>query len=1043
MTLKFDAEKRAEKATSLPAFPVNLPDVRRVVKEILSTFGSNLIFKEYTTHDITHIDDMLSTVGWIIPEKTKEVMSEGDWLMLVLSIYFHDMGLIVTEQEFENRSKSSFEHFCKEKLFSGQGGDDYKSKVDALDKGHRDRFLYQEFVRHHHATRIKVWLSGDECFELGYCAAQIELIDKLLSKLSPEFRADLALVCESHNLDDIEDTKKYRQNHPYGNSDSEEVNLQYIAALLRTIDLIQITKRRAPSALYRLIDPTDPISQQEWAKQNAVTRVRAQLRKDEDGAVAHNLQPDTIEVFAQFENEASYFGLNSYLRYANEQVRETYQSLDKSKKTASKEYHFPWRRVDGTNVVASGFEQEPFGFEIDQEKILDLLTGHTLYNDSSVVVRELLQNAVDAVRLQYFDTKGGSEENGHISVEWNTEKNELTITDNGTGMSQYTIENHLLKVGSSKYQDPKFREQNPNFTPISRFGIGVLTAFMVADKVEITTVSPDDEKARRISLRSVHGNYLIKLLDKANDKVAKAIGKHGTQFVLKFRASAKSMNLERTLESYVLFPRCEVTLKIDAEDVIPVGYSQPKDALEDYLAKETTIRRYGEEKTVVRQVSSGGITVAYAMSYSSHYKDWQFVRVSERTLQRRADTRQAPTMTCVEGIVVQTNLVGGFDRTLLAVVNMTGKAAPKTNVARSALETTGEFEEAISTINRLLLDAVEEECRRLVEDEDYSLTWAVEQMPFLMGPIAGGSGAEDGKVVASLKSKELNKTRMFLAEEKGQRTAISAESLKKRGEFWMVDSMLLTSTEQFIRESKREIARSKLLSLVYGDDDNSMEDQLVVPNVGNSPICTSVIQESFDIAQFRGMVNERRLDVKWKEKSERWVPQIEIFRLLIEADDFQNYELYRHMTDSMERNVYGRAPTRNVVFPATRDHISSEGLEDFHGVVALRSLYLLPGNPVSDCIIDAPDDWKFDVKRLRRLYFNSLVAGAFSERYLKDVSEGLAYLRKIIPEQLIESSTESLEACQQDWEAVGKLVTYDPFSWKQRNVDGIYRHMFQ
>lgn len=49
MTLGFDAKKRAEKATKLSAFAVNLPEVRRSVKDIPSTFGSNLIFKEYQT----------------------------------------------------------------------------------------------------------------------------------------------------------------------------------------------------------------------------------------------------------------------------------------------------------------------------------------------------------------------------------------------------------------------------------------------------------------------------------------------------------------------------------------------------------------------------------------------------------------------------------------------------------------------------------------------------------------------------------------------------------------------------------------------------------------------------------------------------------------------------------------------------------------------------------------------------------------------------------------------------------------------------------
>src|SRR3954447_9514967 len=73
------AEVRAERATKLPSFPLNLGDLKRSISQVLSTFGRNLIFHEYTTHDITHIDDMLSTLDWLIPEETRLIMSDGDW----------------------------------------------------------------------------------------------------------------------------------------------------------------------------------------------------------------------------------------------------------------------------------------------------------------------------------------------------------------------------------------------------------------------------------------------------------------------------------------------------------------------------------------------------------------------------------------------------------------------------------------------------------------------------------------------------------------------------------------------------------------------------------------------------------------------------------------------------------------------------------------------------------------------------------------------------------------------------------------------------
>src|SRR5258705_13862694 len=99
-------------------------------------------------------------------------------------------------------------------------------------------------------------------------------------------------------------------------------------------------------------------------------------------------------------------------------------------------------------------------------------------------------------------------------------------------MTQQIIERHLLRVGSSRYQDPNFKKQFPEFAAISRFGIGVLSTFMVADSVEITSCHPDDAEARQLSLRSVHGKYLIRLLPKDSVET-KSLAPHGTRVKLR------------------------------------------------------------------------------------------------------------------------------------------------------------------------------------------------------------------------------------------------------------------------------------------------------------------------------------------------------------------------------------------------------------------------------------------------------------------------------------------------------------------------------
>ncbi len=281
-----DAEARASKATRHEPFSANLLNIRRGVQLILSRFGCSGVFAQYTIHDFSHVNEMLRGLDWLIPDTTRAILSDAEWLLIVLSIYFHDLGLVVTDEEYRNRDPSILNEFYEDVLFCGPSGDDYKAKVFALSQDDAQRFLYEEFVRYNHAKRIRAWIEGRTISELGAAKANVEEINSLLANLDPEFRRDLALICESHNLDDIDNLNKYTLSKAYGNSDQETANLQYCAIVLRTSDLVQFHRQRAPSTLYRLINPTDPISQREWAKQNAVRRIRAKPGMDREGNVS-------------------------------------------------------------------------------------------------------------------------------------------------------------------------------------------------------------------------------------------------------------------------------------------------------------------------------------------------------------------------------------------------------------------------------------------------------------------------------------------------------------------------------------------------------------------------------------------------------------------------------------------------------------------------------------------------------------------------------------------------------------------------------------
>ena len=372
-----------------------------------------------------------------------------------------------------------------------------------------------------------------------------------------------------------------------------------------------------------------------------------------------------------------------------------------------------------------------------------------------------------------------------IKVGWDSAQSKLRIEDNGTGVTQAIIENHLLKVGSSRYQDPRFREQYTGFSPISRFGIGVLSAFMVADSVEIITCSPDDTQARQISLRSVHGRYLIRLMSKVHPSVA-MLRPHGTCFELTFRASASKIDILSAIRRYVFFPRCKVTVTIDGSEEEVIGYRSPKEALEQYLkSRAATAPWFG--KTRVEEGELDGVSLAYALRYDKHYGDWSLIPAySDRY--GPGDEAWTPIGTCVEGIAVEFATPGLGEARFLAVANYTGRTAPKTDVARSMIENTKERADALRVVNTLYADYIRGEVTRLQVEEKYSLTYATEQIPYLTGALRGRQRQEDPAF-----DDITNQLPAFLVEREEVRTACSLNELGEEGQFWLAESELLKS----------------------------------------------------------------------------------------------------------------------------------------------------------------------------------------------------------------------------------------------------------
>jgi molecular chaperone HtpG len=131
---------------------------------------------------------------------------------------------------------------------------------------------------------------------------------------------------------------------------------------------------------------------------------------------------------------------------------------------------------------------------INTENIFPIIKKF-LYSDNEIFLRELVSNAVDATqKIKRLAALGHySQEMGELRVRVSVDRDAktLTISDNGIGMTDEEVKKYINQVafsGATEFLE-KFRESKDANEIIGKFGLGFYSAFMVAEKVEIQTLS--------------------------------------------------------------------------------------------------------------------------------------------------------------------------------------------------------------------------------------------------------------------------------------------------------------------------------------------------------------------------------------------------------------------------------------------------------------------------------------------------------------------------------------------------------------------------
>jgi Histidine kinase-, DNA gyrase B-, and HSP90-like ATPase len=264
-----------------------------------------------------------------------------------------------------------------------------------------------------------------------------------------------------------------------------QVDRLKLACLLRIADALHLDSRRAPKFLRTITTPSGH-SALHWAFQERFARPHVEL----DSVVFTTGQP-----FGTEDAEAWWLAFDT-LNAVDRELRDVDQLLQARGREVLKA-----RQVKGSGspeilartVKTRGWRPVDARLQVsDVPRIVENLGGSRLYgNDPTVALRELIQNAADAVQARRRYQKRPADW-GLITVSLRSESGQewLIVEDNGVGMSEHVLTGPLLDFGTSFWRSPLAMEEFPGLMAsgmqaIGRFGIGFFSIFMLGPVVRV------------------------------------------------------------------------------------------------------------------------------------------------------------------------------------------------------------------------------------------------------------------------------------------------------------------------------------------------------------------------------------------------------------------------------------------------------------------------------------------------------------------------------------------------------------------------------
>jgi molecular chaperone HtpG len=523
------------------------------------------LFPDFTDHGVRHLQAILDFAEFLIPDgsagtpKTWGLVTATDLGLLVLATLAHDAGMYLDEAAFlaliretpiivrgvDTQSWAALweEFFARACRWDGvtrtrifgtalnhigptrreiRRPPEYPEQWDEL-----DRRLAGEYIREHHARlgheiAVRGWPTTSEIPRGQVPPLQIAATYSDLSDLT-------GIIARSHGMA-IRSVLPHIEGRYSNTLEVSDAHPAYVMALLRIADYVNLDAWRAPAMQLALRALATPDARREWGAHGAIGAIRRDAERDPE-AIGIEVRADrvpnmeTLDRLAQWEE-----GIQRELDTSWAVLGELYGRHDRLRGLGLR-----IRRIT-SNLASDGFRRAlsfvPIRARVTADPDLVSLLVRPLYDSPQVGVRELVQNAVDAVRerrdlathygsadaalppevldplapgadvvVRLVDRQDSTptEAAGGPPLSWTSW---IEVVDRGIGMTPEIVQQYFLVAGASYRKSDAWRsfhelpgEESADdrhrvrsrVLRSGRFGIGALAPFLLGDEIDVLT----------------------------------------------------------------------------------------------------------------------------------------------------------------------------------------------------------------------------------------------------------------------------------------------------------------------------------------------------------------------------------------------------------------------------------------------------------------------------------------------------------------------------------------------------------------------------